>query len=125
MDLYGEAVGPRGGCDGFQFVRGQCGNPRLGRLAGKASGAEQATLRLLLRDLGRLIGLFAPGDGHDTSAVAAPSDQTLDAVMSLVLELRQTVRANRDFKTADLIRDRLKAAGITVKDGKDGATWER
>ena len=40
-------------------------------------------------------------------------------------KLRQTARANRDFATSDLIRDRLKAAGITVKDSKDGATWER
>jgi cysteinyl-tRNA synthetase len=45
--------------------------------------------------------------------------------MSLVLDLRQKARANRDFATSDLIRDRLKTAGIVVKDGKDGATWER
>jgi cysteinyl-tRNA synthetase len=44
--------------------------------------------------------------------------------MALVLELRQKARANRDFATSDLIRDRLKAAGIQVKDGKEGATWE-
>jgi cysteinyl-tRNA synthetase len=45
--------------------------------------------------------------------------------MALVLELRQTARANRDFATSDIIRDRLKAAGITIKDAKDGATWSR
>jgi cysteinyl-tRNA synthetase len=96
----------------------------LAGLAAKASGAEQGVLRLMLRDLGRFIGLFQPGDAGQSSA-SGPSDQTLDAVMDLVLTLRQQARGNRDFATADLIRDRLKAAGITVKDGKDGATWER
>jgi cysteinyl-tRNA synthetase len=47
----------------------------------------------------------------------------LDQVMQLVLELRQHARANKDWPTADKIRDGLAAARITVKDGKDGTTW--
>src|SRR5690606_3065583 len=47
----------------------------------------------------------------------------LDAVMELVLELRQKARENKDWATADRIRDALAAANITVKDGKDGSTW--
>ena len=95
--------------------------------ARKAPAGEQAALLLLVRDLGRLIGLFQPGDAADTAAGAATTggDETLVQVMALVLELRQTARANRDFASSDLIRDRLKAAGITIKDAKDGATWER
>ncbi|MCK6487854.1 MAG: cysteine--tRNA ligase [Planctomycetes bacterium] len=94
----------------------------LAALAAKGGTAE----RLLLRDLGRLIGLFQPGDGKDTVApTAAADDGTLGKVMALVLELRQKARADRDFATSDLIRDRLKEAGIAVKDAKDGATWER
>jgi len=97
----------------------------LAGLISKAGADEAATLRLLLRDLGRLIGLFQPSDGADTTQTAGAADGTLDTVMSLVLDLRQKARANRDFATSDLIRDRLKTAGIVVKDGKDGATWER
>ena len=88
---------------------------------------DAASLRLA-RDLGRFIGLFQPGDTKDTAAGAVPGeagDETLGKVMGLVLEIRQKARANRDFATSDLIRDRLKDAGITVKDAKDGAAWER
>jgi len=91
----------------------------------KLTGDEQRAAILLIRDLGRLIGLFQPGDAADTHAVAAGADnETLAKVMALVLELRQNARAARDFATSDRIRDGLAAAGIVVKDGKDGATWD-
>jgi cysteinyl-tRNA synthetase len=47
----------------------------------------------------------------------------LQKVMELVLEIRQEARARKDFTTSDRIRDKLKAAGVEVKDTKDGATW--
>lgn len=47
----------------------------------------------------------------------------LKPVMDLVLELRSEARANKDWGTSDKIRDGLAAAGIVVKDGKDGSTW--
>jgi cysteinyl-tRNA synthetase len=40
-----------------------------------------------------------------------------------VLDLRQQARANKDWALSDRIRDGLAAAGITVKDSKDGTTW--
>ncbi|MBA3938619.1 MAG: hypothetical protein H0X38_14285, partial [Planctomycetes bacterium] len=66
---------------------------------------------------------FQPGDGADT-AQASAGGQALAGVMALVLELRQAVRAARDFAASDRIRDALTGAGITVKDAKDGAAWE-
>jgi cysteinyl-tRNA synthetase len=50
-------------------------------------------------------------------------DSKLEPVMSLVLELRQHARENKDWTTSDRIRDGLAAAGIVVKDGKDGTSW--
>ena len=47
----------------------------------------------------------------------------LESVMQLVLELRQKARENKDWATADKIRDALIAANITVKDGKEGTKW--
>ena len=95
--------------------------------AKKLSGPEQTATVTLVRDLGRFIGMFQPGDAVDLTSEASASadDGTLGKVMALVLQIRQQARANRDFATSDLIRDRLKDAGITVKDAKDGATWER
>jgi cysteinyl-tRNA synthetase len=51
------------------------------------------------------------------------NDSKLAPVMDLVLELRQYARTNKDWTTSDKIRDGLAAAGITVKDGKDGTSW--
>lgn len=48
----------------------------------------------------------------------------LDAVMGLVLDIRASARKNKDWATSDLIRDRLKEAGITVEDGPAGSTWK-
>ncbi len=50
-------------------------------------------------------------------------DDKLAPVMDLVLELRQQARENKDWGTSDKIRDGLAAAGITVKDSKEGSTW--
>lgn len=64
---------------------------------------------------------------HDVLGIAATQadngQSLLEPVMDLVLELRQLARENKDWTTSDKIRDKLTAAGITVKDGKDGATW--
>lgn len=49
---------------------------------------------------------------------------SLDTVMELVLQMRQQARENKDWTTADAIRDKLNEANIVVKDEKDGATWK-
>ena len=51
------------------------------------------------------------------------SDSKLAPVMDLVLEIRKSARENKDWTTSDQIRDGLAAAGIVVKDGKEGTTW--
>jgi cysteinyl-tRNA synthetase len=54
------------------------------------------------------------------------SDNTalIDSLMHIILDIRATAKANKDWSTSDKIRDALKEAGVTVKDGKDGATWQ-
>lgn len=51
------------------------------------------------------------------------ASEALEKVMQLVLDMRAKAKANKDFATSDEIRNKLTAAGIQVKDGKDGATW--
>ena len=43
--------------------------------------------------------------------------------MDLVLDIRKAARETKDWTTSDKIRDGLAAAGIVVKDGKEGTTW--
>ena len=56
----------------------------------------------------------------------ASSDNTalIDGLMKMILDIRATAKANKDWATSDKIRDELGTLGVTVKDGKDGATYE-
>ncbi len=47
----------------------------------------------------------------------------LDGAMKLIIDLRATARANKDWSTSDKIRDELAAAGIALKDGVDGTSY--
>lgn len=46
------------------------------------------------------------------------------ALLDKLLEDRKEARANKDWAKSDLIRDKMLAVGILVKDSKDGSTWE-
>ncbi len=48
----------------------------------------------------------------------------IDAVMQLVLDIRSEAKTNKDWATADKIRDDLKAAGIEIMDGKEGSSYK-
>ncbi|SZD71788.1 Cysteine--tRNA ligase [Candidatus Ornithobacterium hominis] len=50
-------------------------------------------------------------------------NQKLTQAVELLIELRDQARANKDFITSDQIRDKLKHAGIQLKDGKDGTNF--
>jgi len=47
----------------------------------------------------------------------------LAQVMELVMEIRANARRNKDWTTADLIRDRIKEIGIVIEDTPEGARW--
>lgn len=59
----------------------------------------------------------------DESAEGGNSDK-LDGLMQLVLDIRANARAQKDWPTSDKIRDGLAGLNITVKDGKEGTTWQ-
>ena len=52
------------------------------------------------------------------------TDLRLNEVMEILLELRANFRKNKDFESADLIRERLEDLGIVFKDSTEGTTWE-
>ncbi|MGV3597875.1 MAG: cysteine--tRNA ligase [Bacteroidota bacterium] len=51
------------------------------------------------------------------------SDGLVDDLMQLIITLRKEARDKKDFATSDIIRDRLKEAGVQLKDGKEGTTF--
>lgn len=52
-------------------------------------------------------------------------EEVLDADIEVLIAKRQEARTNRDFATADAIRDQLAAQGIKLLDTKDGVRWTR
>ena len=56
---------------------------------------------------------------------ALTEDGLSDEIMEVVLGLRKQAKENKDWTTADFIRDELAKLNITVKDSKDGAIWSK
>ena len=53
-------------------------------------------------------------------------DQPLESrLMDLLIALRGTLRAQKLWPLADMIRNGLSEAGVTLEDGKQGTTWKR
>lgn len=75
-------------------------------------------LELLIKEMNTFV--------FDVLGMKAETESTndrLSPVMDLVLDLRQEARESKNWTTSDKIRDGLAAAGITVKDAKEGTTW--
>ena len=51
--------------------------------------------------------------------------ETLDSEIEALIEKRTEARKNKDFKTADEIRDKLKEMGIILEDTPQGVKWTR
>ena len=83
--------------------------------------AEARTLAGQVRAMAHVLG-FDPLEWED-GAQASGADAALDALVHAELERRTQARADKDFATADAVRDRLAAAGITITDTPDGPTW--
>ena len=73
-----------------------------------------------LRSSARLIGLLM-SSADDWFRGGGDEDGDVDARIAE----RQSAKANRDFATADRIRDELAAEGIILEDGPEGTTWRR
>ncbi|MCL2793547.1 MAG: class I tRNA ligase family protein, partial [Spirochaetaceae bacterium] len=51
------------------------------------------------------------------------SNITINDEVSNLIKEREQARKNRDFKQADVLRDKLKELGIEIKDTPDGTVW--
>ncbi len=60
------------------------------------------------------------GDEHQEENEQDKVKQLADTILNIRMEAKQ----NKDFATADKIRDRLKALGMEIKDKQGGFDWE-
>jgi len=80
---------------------------------------DQQQLRTTLRRM------IAELSADTRSSSGGQDDGTTDVLMSALLAIRDSARADKQWAIADMIRDRVSEAGIVIRDTPDGATWER
>ena len=90
--------------------------------AALAAGADAAEYANAVWAMANVLGLISLMN-LDGSGASGAEHQALDALIHTILEQRASARAEKDWATADRMRDVLAAAGITVKDGAQGSTW--
>ena len=78
---------------------------------------DHASVRAMLDVLG-LDPLAEPWAGGGSG-----TDAALDTLVQALIAQREEARADKDFATADRVRDQLIAAGIEVEDTAQGARW--
>jgi cysteinyl-tRNA synthetase len=61
--------------------------------------------------------------GLKPEAETGQDNNLVEGLMELIIEMRKEVRNRKDWATSDLIRDKLSALHIQLKDGKEGTTW--
>ncbi len=89
-------------------------------ISGDCSNADLLQANQLFKELGEDILGFMFVSGQ-----VAGQSEDLNHVMQLLMDLRTKLRANKDFGTADLIRNQLSDMGFAIQDGKDGAKWQK
>ncbi len=74
-----------------------------------------------LRELTSVLGLFLAAPTQD----AGQDDALVDQLLQLLIDIRNSARQNKDFATADRVRDELARLGITLEDRKGETGWRR
>ena len=95
--------------------------------AGDAARAAEiaGTVRAMAAVLGVDPGEWsrAAGGGAQGASLSEAADKALDVLVAAELDRRSAARAEKDWASADAVRDRLAAAGIEITDTADGPQW--
>ena len=82
-----------------------------------ANGAKKVTLEACADMFDQLTGVLG--------LVYNRKEETLDSEIEELIQKRSNARKEKDFKTADEIRDKLKEMGIILEDTPQGVKWSR
>jgi len=73
---------------------------------------------VILKELCQLLGLF-----QQPPKTSGGDDKLVSGLLQLLVDLRGECRKTKNFAMSDLIRDRLKALGVTLEDRPGGTGW--
>jgi cysteinyl-tRNA synthetase len=91
-----------------------------------AEGSEESASSLLA--IGKVLGLFATDKVTflaEQQQLKAANSGLSDAAINALIAAREQARKDRDFLTADKIRDDLVAQGVVLEDAAGGTSWHR
>jgi cysteinyl-tRNA synthetase len=90
----------------------------------KSGAYEKQTLSAVaLEELKKQFTVFLV-DIFGMKVESGGSDDKLDGVLKLIIDIRKEARSKKDFVTSDKIRNALQEVGIALKDEKDGSvSW--
>lgn len=91
----------------------------------KIDGDIILRVREIYLEMAEIIGIFEQPVPVEKFEEKSEAPELVDALMKIILSLRQDARASKNWAVSDKIRDELKAIGIIVKDTPQGATWEQ
>jgi cysteinyl-tRNA synthetase len=95
-----------------------------GNTALAQSNTEQvATTVASVRRMLDILGVDPLNATWATSAQSTTVDATLDALIQQRIQARMQAKTDKDFATADAIRDELRTIGVILEDGADGVRW--
>ena len=95
------------------------------KAANKAeSDEERARIKAELLDGGLVLGLLQQAP-EDWFAAGSSEDGLDSAAIEALIDERNAARKNRDFATADRVRDELAAQGVLIEDSAEGTRWRR
>lgn len=95
----------------------KAGNSALAKGDFEATRVHLLALRSMLDVFGLDPAQWASAQGENKA------NNALDVLVAAQIEARTEARKNKDFATADAIRDTLAQAGIVVEDSTNGARW--
>ena len=91
------------------------------------NSAKDKSVNLSQEDIDILKSIFSDILEGVLGIVPEQSDsaatKVIDRLMQMIIDIRKDAKARKDWTESDKIRDALKAAGIQIKDTKDGAEW--
>ena len=92
----------------------------VNRVAAAGGSPSLPAARDTLVELAGILGLDLTRD-HD----AVASDEDVKTLMAVLIEVRERLRAEKQYAIADFVRDRLQQEGFILEDTRDGTTWKR
>jgi len=98
---------------------------RLANRLLESSDTTAATLSAVEVLFGRLGGEVLGIVKDDYPQIGAADEQMLDKLVGVLIEQRNEARRERNFKTADAVRDKLDEIGIVLEDKRDRTEWRR